>query len=82
MNEDELQAILEHLLDEGKIRRVWVEGESHFELTADGKAHVQLILDEVLELAVRALSEKLDLPAYVARDLLINHAIEMAFADE
>jgi hypothetical protein len=79
----EIQASLDESVRVGDIQVVGVDedGQTRYSLTADGEAHVQGLLDDALEQAAVILAQNLDVPRYIARDLLLHRAAELQELD-
>jgi hypothetical protein len=57
------------------------EGNSLFAVTDKGRAHIEGMLDDALEQAVSVFSEQVDIPRWLARDLLLRRAQELRELD-
>lgn len=82
--EGDVDEILELLVADGKLRVVGINdiGETQYAVTPEGELHIDRMLDDALELAVQGFAMVAQIPAFIARDLLIRHVVRMVIADE
>lgn len=84
MREERIEEIIQELVADGLMVPVGVNelGETQYTVTPNGGHHVKQLLDSIFEEVVQASAHRMSIPAFVVRDLLIQHIIEMVMADE
>lgn len=84
MDDQDIEFYLQELVNEGQLRVTGTneQGETTYQVTQEGKLRIAALLDETLEEAVTNFATKMQLPEFAARDLLIQHVIQMVIADE
>jgi hypothetical protein len=80
---DELLASLEQNVADGYLEIIGEneKGEPLYSLTARGKAHVAVRLDEAIEQAAKVFAENAGVPLWMARDLILVRALELKELD-